>query len=96
MGISGTGLGLAIVWNTLQAQDGGITAESSPHRTIFELFFPATTEEKNDSTDTVMESSPPHSKGERIIGLYPQQKALFASGYADNQDVRKTLVLGAS
>ena len=45
LGKSGTGLGLAIVWNTVREYGGAITVKSSKEGTIFELFFPVTSEE---------------------------------------------------
>jgi len=32
---------------------------------------------------------------ERILQLYPEQKAIIVSGYAETEDVKKTLRLGA-
>jgi signal transduction histidine kinase/ActR/RegA family two-component response regulator len=44
MGRSGTGLGLAVVWNTMEDHGGTIRAESSNNGSLFELYFPATSE----------------------------------------------------
>ena len=44
MGRSGTGLGLAVVWNTLEDHGGTIRVESSNNGSLFELYFPATSE----------------------------------------------------
>ncbi|WP_339134329.1 MAG: DUF3365 domain-containing protein [Candidatus Electrothrix sp. GW3-4] len=53
MGRSGTGLGLAVVWNSVQDHNGGIIVESGPQGTLFELFFPAITDELIQESDEV-------------------------------------------
>ena len=44
MGRSGTGLGLAVVWNTVQEHDGYINVKSTEKGTLFELFFPVSSD----------------------------------------------------
>jgi PAS domain S-box-containing protein len=44
MGRSGTGLGLAVVWNTMTDHGGAVSVKSSPHGTVFSLYFPSTLE----------------------------------------------------
>ncbi len=46
MGRSGTGLGLAVVWNTIQEHDGYINVRSTEKGTLFELFFPVSTNQQ--------------------------------------------------
>ncbi|GBC60759.1 hypothetical protein DENIS_1718 [Desulfonema ishimotonii] len=44
MGRNGTGLGLAVVWNTVHDHGGYIDVTSNAAGTVFELYFPATSE----------------------------------------------------
>jgi CheY-like chemotaxis protein len=65
MGRSGTGLGLTVVWNTMQDHNGVITVASSATGTIFELYFPVTEQERDDSTK--QEKILPRGHGEKIL-----------------------------
>ncbi|MCW5214387.1 response regulator, partial [Desulfobulbus sp. US5] len=66
MGRSGTGLGLAVVWNSVQDHEGGIIVDSGPQGTLFELFFPAITDELiQEDEDVTLDSLKGH--GERVL-----------------------------
>ena len=66
MGRSGTGLGLAVVWNTMEDHGGKIVVESSDKGTCFQLYFPATEEDRVStlSHDATNECS---GNGEHIL-----------------------------
>ena len=49
MGRSGTGLGLAVVWNMIQEHDGHINVRSDDQGTVFELYFPASRENRRET-----------------------------------------------
>jgi len=70
MGRSGSGLGLAIVWNTMEDHDGKIIVQNSPNSTIFQLYFPAITQQNTPHHHLlkVTTKSPPETgNGETIL-----------------------------
>ncbi len=158
MGRSGTGLGLAVVWNTVQDHKGTIIVKSDDSGTTFELYFPATREnrvapddeisvdnlqgsgeqilivddelQQQDIAKRILESlgytvfsvssgeeaveflqeksvnlllldmiMDPGMNGletyKEIIKIYPEQKAIIASGFSKSKNVKKVLRLGA-
>ncbi|MBN2332800.1 MAG: response regulator [Deltaproteobacteria bacterium] len=77
MGRSGTGLGLTVVWNTVQDHGGIITVDSSRKRTVFELYFPATTEEPAAGKPHVeMESLKGSGETVLVVDDEPQQREI--------------------
>ncbi len=78
--LSGTGLGLTVVWNTMQEHNGAVIVNSSDNATLFELYFPATSETfpapDNQAYDTDLQG-----KGEIILVVddEPQQRDLASS-----------------
>lgn len=83
MGRSGTGLGLSVVWSTVQDHCGGITVESSDKGTTFTLYFPVSTDTKQESlpTNPQSELASFRGHGERILVVddEPQQRDIASS-----------------
>ena len=74
MGRSGTGLGLSIVWNTVQDHNGEIFVESNEKGSIFQLYFPLSTEEIiSDCLDTnTVQTVPPKDTHILVVDDEPQ------------------------
>jgi len=51
MGKSGTGLGLAVVWNTVREHNGWVEVVNNNPGALFQIWLPATKENKNDRQD---------------------------------------------
>ena len=73
MGRSGTGLGLSIVWNTVQQHNGWIEVKDNNPGAIFEIYLPATTEQKN-STQAENIIRPIRGNGEKILLIDDQSE----------------------
>ena len=78
--LSGTGLGLTVVWNTMQEHNGAVIVNRSDNATIFELYFPATSETV-PALDKQTDDSVLQGNGEIILVVddEPQQRDLAGS-----------------
>ncbi len=66
MGRSGTGLGLAVIWNTMEDHDGIVTVASNDQGTIFELYFPASNYDLEESEKKI-EIAELMGRGETVL-----------------------------
>jgi two-component system cell cycle sensor histidine kinase/response regulator CckA len=66
MGRSGTGLGLSVVWNTVTNHNGYIHVESGEGGTVFELYFPISSESASEQ-EKPLDLEQYKGRGEKIL-----------------------------
>jgi DNA-binding NarL/FixJ family response regulator len=85
MGKSRTGLGMAVVWGTVKDHKGYIDVDSQEGKRPDLLVLDMIMDPGIDGLETY----------KRVLNICPHQKAVIASGFAENDRVKQTQKLGA-